>query len=198
MWNRDDLKDFQILGANMQAIMGGFGSFTLIASKFLINAGIGTPDENMIAQFEPAKWYPLDRVLKVFDDIQKEFGNFTLTQVGMHVPKVSPLPPHVVDVPGAFEVLDFGYHINHGINGEPMFNPETGVMKEGIGHYKWIYTKGTTKGSIESTSIYGCAFDTGLVTGNAQKFKPKAIITHDKATCRSRGGNNCTYHVDWK
>jgi hypothetical protein len=198
MMNRDDLKDFQNLGANMQAIMGGFGSFTMIASKFLIGEGIGTPDDSMIAQFEPTAWYPLDRILRVFDRIQAEFGNFTLRQVGMHVPKVAPLPPQIVDIVSAFEALDIGYHLNHGKNNEALFNPATGQMKEGIGHYKCVHTKGTNRISIESTGIYPCSFDDGLVTGNAQRFKPMAMVTHDKASCRIRGGSVCTYHITWK
>jgi hypothetical protein len=198
MMNRDDLKDYQILGANMQIVMAGFGSFTMIASKFLLGEGIGTPDENMIAQFDSQKWYPVDRILRVFDRIQAEFGNFTLRQVGMHVNKYVPLPPHVVDIPSAFLSLDAGYHLNHAKSGVPMFNPATGEQVDGIGHYKINYTKGTTTLSAVSTSIYSCAFDEGMMVALAQRFKPTAIVTHDKASCRARGGATCTYHVNWK
>jgi hypothetical protein len=196
--NRDNLQGLGNLGANMNAIMGGFGSFTLIASKLLLSEGIGTPDASMIAQFEPSAWYPTDRILRVFDHIQAEFGDFTLRQVGLQVLKVAPLPPQIVDLTSAYEMLDAAAHMNHGRNGVPLFDPATGVMQEGIGHYKWIHTKGTNKGTIESTTIYPCPFDEGLVTGAAQRFKPAAIITHDKASCRNRGGDRCLYHVSWK
>jgi hypothetical protein len=178
--------------------MGGFGSFTMIASKFLLEEGIGSPDDSMLAQFVPTAWYPVDRILRVFDRIGSEFGNFTLRQVGMHVPKVVQLPPQVVDITGAFAVLDIGYHLNHGKGGEPLFNPATGEMKEGIGHFRWEYKAGTTRGLVESTTIYSCSFDEGVVTGNAQRFKPGAVVVHDKASCRARGGANCTFHITWK
>jgi hypothetical protein len=198
MPDRDNLKGCFILGTNMQAIMNGFGSFTLIASKLLLREGIGTPDDSMIAQFEPAAWYPLDRVLRVFDHIQAEFGDFTLRQVGLQVFKTVPLPPQIVDLTSAYEGLDIAYLLVHGKGPKPLFNPATGQSGDDLGHYKWIHTKGTTKGAIESTSIYPCSFDEGLVSGAAQRFKPGAIITHDRASCRNRGGDKCLYQVSWK
>lgn len=198
MPNRDNLEGYSIVGTNMQAIMGGFGSFTLIASKLLLREGIGTPDDSLIAKFEPTAWYPLDRVLRVFDHIQAEFGDFTLRQVGLQVFKTQPLPPQIVDLTSAFESLDVAYLMVHGKGSVPLFNPATGQMQDDLGHYKWTHTKGTTKAAIESTSIYPCSFDEGLVSGAAQRFKPTAIITHDKASCRSRGGDKCIYQISWK
>ena len=199
MWNRDELKKYQVLGANLQATMGGFGSFTLIASKLLLEEGIGTADDTGMAVLSAEQWYPLDRWLRAFDRIHAEFGNFTLRQVGLHVPRNSKVPPQMKDVHTAIQFLDVGYHFNHGINGEPMFNLVTGEMKEGIGHYKYIgYPAGTNKISCEVECPYPCPFDEGLVTAAAQLFKPTATVLHDKATCRSRGGKSCTYHITWK
>jgi hypothetical protein len=198
MWNKDDLQQYQVLGANLKSIMEGFGSFTLIASKFLLNEGIGTPDETMLAQFEPNQWYPLDGFMRVFDRIHGEFGNYTLRQVGIHVPKNAPLPPHVTDIHSCFASMDAGYHINHGFKGQPMFNPATGEMTDGIGHYKYVPVPGANHIKIEVDVPYPCPFDEGLVIALAQRFKPAATVTHDKAGCRSRGSSSCTYHVTWK
>jgi hypothetical protein len=198
MWNKDDLKQYQVLGSNLQSIMGGFGSFTLIASKFLLSEGIGTADETMMAQFEPQQWYPLDRFLRVFDRIHAEFGNYTLRQVGIHVPKTAALPPQVSDIHAAFGFMDAVYHLNHGFKNQPMFNPATGEIAEGIGHYKFVPVPGANLIKVDVDVPYPCPFDEGLVIALAQRFKPAATITHDKASCRSRGGNNCVYHVTWK
>jgi hypothetical protein len=200
MWKIEDLKNFQVIGATLRPIMGGFGSFTLIASKFLLEEGIGEPDETMMAVLDPDKWYPLDKWVRVFDRIHAEFGNFTLRQVGMHVPKNAVYPPQMSDLTSAFKFIDIGYHINHGINNEPMFNLATGEMKEGIGHYTPTFHAGVNKISIEADSPYPCPFDEGVVTALAQRFKPSTTITvnHDKASCRSRGGKSCTYHITWK
>ncbi|HEX8703560.1 MAG TPA: hypothetical protein VF815_32290 [Myxococcaceae bacterium] len=198
MWSKEDLKQFQVLGSSLQSIMGGFGSFTMLASKFLLEEGLGTPDDTMIAQLEPNKWYPLDSWVRVFDRIHAEFGSFTLRQVGMHVPKNAMYPPQITDVVSAVKMTDIGYHLNHGINGVPMFNPQTGEMKEGIGHYRAIHTPGQPKISIQVDSPYPCPFDEGLLLALSQRFNPKATITHDKATCRSRNDAMCTYHIAWK
>ncbi|MDY7229356.1 hypothetical protein [Hyalangium rubrum] len=196
--NRDDFKDYQVLGANLQNIMGGFGSFTLIASKFLLEEGIGTADEMMMVQFKPDGWYPLDRFLRVFDRIHAEFGNFTLRQVGVHVPKNAVFPPQVTDLLSAFKTMDMGYYMNHGYKGQPLFNPDTGEMKEGIGHYKPTVGAVANRITVESTTSYPCPFEEGMVTALAQRFKPTAIVTHDKSNCRSRNGSSCVYSVSWK
>jgi hypothetical protein len=200
MWNREDLKQYQVLGLNLQAIMGGFGSFTLIASKFLLEEGIGTPDDTMMVQFEPNTWYPLDRFLGVFDRINAEFGNFTLRQVGLHVIKVATaqLPPHITDLVSLLASQDAVYHMNHAKNGQAMFNPQTGQIMEGIGHFRHTVGPGPNKVSVETDNPYPCAFDEGLLTGIALRFKPKSMVAHDKASCRSRGGKSCTYHITWK
>jgi hypothetical protein len=198
MMNKDGLKNYQVLGANLQNIMGGFGSFTLVASKFLLEEGIGTPDETMMVQFEPQKWYPLDRFLRVFDRIHAEFGNFTLRQVGLHAPKNAVLPPQVDSIHKAFATFDMGYYLNHGFNGKPMFNPATGEMLDGIGHYMVKQSPTPNRIVLETDNPYPCPFDEGAVTALAQRFVPSAVVTHDKASCRMRGGATCTYIVTWK
>lgn len=199
MWKPEDLRNYQVIGAHLKPIMEGFGSFTLLASNFLLEEGVGTPDENMIIQFEPNTWYPLDRWVRVFNRIHAEFGDFTLRQVGMQTPKYVQVPPQVVDAASLIQFLDIGYHVNHGVNNEPMFNLQTGQMKEGIGHYRAVPAPaGVKKISCEVDSPYPCPFDEGLITASTQKFTPSASVTHDKASCRMRGGNSCTYHVTWK
>jgi hypothetical protein len=195
--NWDELKKYQVLGANLQNILGGFGSFTLIASKLLLEEGIGTPDESMMVNFEPDRWYPLDRFLRVFDRIHAEFGNFTLRQVGMHVPQNAQFPSHIVDIMDVFEIMDVGYYLNHGLNDEAMFDPATGEMKDGLGHYRATAT-GDKRISVQASTPYPCPFDEGIVTALSQRFEPSATVLHDKASCRSRGDDSCTYHVSWK
>jgi len=197
MWDRESLKQFQVIGSSLQSIMGGFGSFTLLASKFLLEEGIGTPDDTMMAVLEPNKWYPLEKWVRVFDRIHAEFGNFTLRQVGIHIPKNAVYPPQMVDINTAVQFLDAGYHLNHGMNDKPLLNPATGEMKDGIGHYKALPPM-PQKVSCEVDSPYPCPFDEGLMVGVAQRFKPNATVTHDKAGCRTRNGKSCIYHISWK
>jgi hypothetical protein len=198
MWNKEELKNYQVIGRSIQSIMAAFGSFTLVASKFLLEEGIGTPDETMVAQIDPDAWYPLDRWVRVFDRVHGEFGNFTVRQVGMQIPKHVQIPPQFVDAASAIQLLDIGYHMNHGINGVPLFNPATGEMKEGIGHYRATGKAADKKFTCESDVPFPCAFDEGLVLALVQRFTPSAIVTHDKGGCRMKGAKSCLYHITWK
>ncbi len=198
MWNKDTLVDYQVLGANLQSIMKGFSSFTLIASKILLEEGIGTADDTMMVQFEPQAWYPLDRFLRAFDRMNEQFGSYILRQVGLQIPKHSVFPPHVVDIHSGFSTLDIGYHLNHGKNGEPLFDPATHTMKEGIGHYHYTPIQGEKRLVCVGETPYPCPFEEGLVTALAHLFIPTATVVHDKAGCRAKGANSCKYTVTWK
>ena len=88
------------------------------------------------------------------------------------------------------------YHRNLRKNGKIMFDPNSGIMLEGISHYS--YSKNGNEYTIVSDSPYPCALVKGLLTAVAQKFKPKAIVIHDDSTsCRKRGDNSCTYKIRW-
>ncbi len=124
----------------------GFGSFTLLASKILLESGLGTVDDDVgMAQIVPTTYYPLDRFLAAFLRVGAEFGDFTLRQVGMHIPKNATIPPSYRDIFTAFQTMDAGYHLNHGKNNQPMFDINTGTMIDGIGHM--TFKAGATKKS---------------------------------------------------
>src|SRR5689334_12920745 len=61
MQNPDDYKGYFILGANVRVILDGFGTFTLLASKILLESGLGTMDADGVghAVINPDQWYPL-------------------------------------------------------------------------------------------------------------------------------------------
>jgi hypothetical protein len=200
MQNPDDYKDFQILGANLKAILAGFGSFTLLASKILLELGLGTIDAEGIgmAEIDPDKWYPLDRFVRAFDRISSEFGDYTLRQVGQNIPKNAAYPPSYRDLATALGTLDMGYHFNHGKNNQPMFNPQTGEMVEGIGHMATKPVAGKKLIVCEVDTPYPCSFDEGIVSGLAQRFEPTATVTHDPKSCRKKGAKSCIYNVTWK
>lgn len=200
--NPDDYKEFQILGANLKAILDGFGSFTLLASKILLESGLGTMDKEGIgmAQIDPSTYYPLDRFLVAFLRIGGEFGDFTLRQVGMNIPKNATIPPSYKDVYTAFQNMDIGYYLNHGKNNQPMADPATGaILHTGIGHMGFKLGAPPKKQVImECSTPYPCAFDEGIVTGLALRFEPTSTVMHDRKGCRKRGDTSCTYNVTWK
>lgn len=64
----------------MQHIVEAFGSFSLIASGFLGQEGLGTIGADGLARFEPDTWYPLKGHLKALARAHSEFGEYVLRQ----------------------------------------------------------------------------------------------------------------------
>jgi hypothetical protein len=64
-----------------------------------------------------------------------DVGPRALFQYGQHLPKYAPFPPTITDIQSAMGSMDAAYHMNHRKNGKVMFDPATGEMLEGIGHY---------------------------------------------------------------
>ncbi len=199
MQNPEDYKEYQVLGANLQTILDGFGSFTLLASKILLESGLGTIDDEGIGmvKIDPAKWYSVPSLIRAWERIQSEFGEYTVKQAGLYIAKRAAQvgDTHFQSLDHAMMVMDAGYHINHAKNGVPMFNPQTGQITEGIGHYK--LRAGTAKNQIvfDVDALYPCAFAAGIVEGVALMFDPKAKVTHDPKNCRKKGVPFCTYSV---
>ncbi|MCY1079177.1 hypothetical protein [Archangium lansingense] len=190
---------FQVLGANLQIVIDGFGSFTLIANRILLEEGLGADDGTGAVKFEPSAWYPLELWLKTLERIGNEFGHVLLFQSGMTTPKNAIFPPTVTDIHSALKCIDIAYHMNHAMRGETMFSPNTGEMRDGIGHYSYAHTPGKNLVTMESSTPYPCDFDRGIIIAMAQRFQPTATILHDATKpCRKRGGGSCAYHVAWK
>jgi hypothetical protein len=198
MQSHIDAGKFQVLGSNLQIVIDGFGSFTLIANRILVEEGLGTGDGAGTVKFDADRWYPLERWLNVLKRIEKEFGHLLLYQTGMTTPKNAVFPPTVTDIHSALKCMEVAYHMNHAVLGEPMFNPGTGEIREGIGHYGYAHAPGKNLITIESTSPYPCDFDQGIIIAMAQRFQPRAQLTHDSSRpCRKSGGERCAYHVTW-
>jgi hypothetical protein len=190
---------FHVLGANLQIVLDGFGSFSVLAHNVLLQEGLGTTDRSGLMKFEPGAWYPLERWLNALERIGNEFGHILLYQSGMTTPKNAVFPPTVVDIHSALQCIDIAYHMNHAVHGESMFNPVLGTMSEGIGHYVYANVPGKKLITIESTTPYPCDFDKGIVIAMAQRFQPGATLVHDTSKpCRKNGGGSCAYHVSWR
>ncbi len=89
--------------------------------------------------------------------------------------------------------------MNHqNTKGEVLFNPASGKMIEGIGHYKYEKVSGKNEATITCNNPYPCDFDLGIISTMAKKFNKTAQITHDdKKPCRKKGAETCTYIVKW-
>ena len=185
-------KNVEVNGRTILSVLDGMKGFEASAKLVLSKNGIENP--------QPNQWYPQQAWLNAFKEISKTIGEQTLISIGQKVPENAEWPPDVNSLETAFQSIDIAYHMNHRINGTPLFNPETGVMLEGIGHYHYQKT-----GEKEITMIcenpYPCAFDKGVIKSVANRFKPAGFKVSFKEGvamgCRTDGAHKCTYVIYW-
>ena len=107
------------------------------------------------------------------------------------------VPPEVDSVERALSTLDVLFHLHHRVDGQVMFDPATGKMLEGIGHYSF-QSDGNRRAFMICNNPYPSDFDRGIITGLARKLKPAAQVTQDETQpSRKRGDDSCTYVVTW-
>jgi hypothetical protein len=183
----------EVNGETVLSVVSGMELFKQDALKILKNNGIDNP--------VPGKWYPQQAWLDAFKLISEKLGSNTLFLIGKKIPENAQWPPFVNSVENALPSIDVAYHMNHRINNEILFNPVTGDMKEGIGHYGFQQT-GPGNAKMVCDNPYPCDFDRGIIEAAARKFLPsenkKLTVKHDDSQpCRKKGGNACTYLISW-
>lgn len=182
----------EVNGQTILSVLDGMAGFETSAKSILAKNGINNP--------VPDEWYPQQAWLNAFKEISSSIGERTLINIGMKIPENAQWPPNVNSLETAFASVDIAYHMNHRINGEPLFNPDTGTMKEGIGHYGYEKT-GDKEITMTCENPYPCAFDKGIIKSVANKFKPLGAKVNLKEAvttgCRSKGLNRCTYVISW-
>jgi hypothetical protein len=196
--NAKSFENIQVLGSNLSNVMHAFGNFELLASRVMLDEGLGTESRQGVVQFDKDQWYPVNRWLAALERVGREYGEFVLGQAGLAVPKNAVFPPFVTDIDSALKSIDVAYHMNHALAGTPMFSPDTGKMLEGIGHYGYVRLAGQKQGVLECDTPYPCPFDLHLIQAVAQRFESTATVVHDTTRpCRKRSGSSCTYLVRW-
>jgi hypothetical protein len=184
-------------GASIEAIVDAFKLFPSVALKRLVAAGIGTMQGKNIV-VERDAWYSQEKFLSAFENIALEVGPRALFQYGHHVPKHAPFPPTITDIHSAMASMDAAYHMNHRKGGVVMFDPATGKMLEGIGHYGYSPVPKERRIISVCENPYPCDFDRGIITSLAARFEKASRVAHDDtAPCRRKGADSCTYVVSW-
>jgi hypothetical protein len=183
--------EMEVNGETVRAIVNGMDDKRL-AYEILEKNGIKDP--------QPGKWYSQQSWLDAFREIGENVGDDALKKIGNAIPHNAQWPPDVDDVDKALASIDVAYHMNHRKDGVVLFNPETGEMKEGIGHYGWDQT-GEKEGRMRCDNPYPCPFDLGIIEAAAEKFaKEKACVQviHEEGECRNmEKGDCCTYIIKW-
>lgn len=191
-------KGIEVNGQTVYAIVDGFKLIKSLAYKHLKEAGVGEVEKDESVKINPATWYSQEAWLKAFESISKDVGDSVLYQIGLAIPRNAKFPPWVVDIDTAVKSIDIAYHMNHRKGGREMFDPTTGKMLEGIGHYGYNRITGENKIISVCENPYPCEFDKGILTTMAQKFQPLAKVKHDDLKpCRKKGQKSCTYVITW-
>jgi hypothetical protein len=168
----------EVNGETVLSVVDGMGAFKDRALKILADCGIPNP--------APGQWYPQQSWLNAFKKISDTIGPNTLYSIGVRIPENAKFPPQIDTVDKALTAIDMAYHMNHR-NGE-------------IGHYNFEKL-GENSARVVCPNPYPCDFDRGIVEAMARKFKPAGrvlVVDHDeKAPCRKKGGDSCTYNVSW-
>ena len=188
----------EVSGASLGAIVDGFRKYPTVAMKYLGRFGLVKNVAGKQAEIDRGGWYPLESWLAAYEGIAKEVGVNSLYSIGKGIPEAAVFPPEVNDIYSCLASIDVVYHLNHRKAGRPMFNPETGEMTEGIGHYKYQPVPNEKRIVFVGENPYPCDFDRGLVSAMAARFEAQSSTTHDNdAPCRKKGADSCTYVVRW-
>lgn len=191
-----DLSTIETTGLGIDSTMRGFGPFASMASQYLEAEGIGKPGPDGLIVVDKQGWYPLQAYVTAYDRILREVGNQVLIDVGRSVVNNVQFPPTIRTVEQVLFSIDVAFHLNHRRGGKVMFDPATGQMLDGIGHFL-ATQENPRKIVLKVDTPYQCPFDMGVVTGMAQAFERKATVTHEPGSCRTRGGSYCIYSVTW-
>lgn len=146
-------------------------------------------------------WNDLQSLLNAMKEIADSIGEMNLFMIGKEVMEGAAFPP-MDGLESALRSIDVAYHMNHRKNGQPMFNPNTGQMTEGIGHYDLVrFDEENKEAILVCHTPYPSKFEEGLIVHIARTFKPegsflKVQLDTTKET-RREGGERCTFKITW-
>jgi hypothetical protein len=148
-----------------------------------------------------SEWFLQQDWLDAFRTIADQLGNMNLFMIGKAIIENAQFPP-IKNLEEGLRSIDVAYHMNHRLHGEVMFDPKTGKMASGIGHYSLKqYDEKERKALMVCNNPYPSEFDRGIITQVVRKFKPAGAreeVTLDLTTeSRTTGGESCTYHIKW-
>jgi hypothetical protein len=181
----------EVHGESVLVVLAGMKAAAWLAEQILRDNGIDDP--------QPDGWYPRQAWISAFHTIGEKVGPLTLRRIGMSVFGDQDWPPEIDDVHAALGSIDIPYHMEHRRNGEMFFDPETGTMREGIGHYAYTGT-GETTGTMACDDPYPCEFDAGIIEATVRRFgsaTATAQVSHVGDACRKTGDDTCTYAISW-
>jgi len=198
MNNSRDYSDITVAGNAVRPLINAVRSFSVLVDAMLDVLRVGIREASGARNVDPNYWYPLSDYLLGFQKIEALLGGRGLEKIGTLIPENATFPESIFDVHSVLGSTDVAYHLNHARGGQIMFDMNTGMMLEGIGHYRYEPVAGRNEGRMVVENPYPCRFDLGLMRGLARRFVSEVSVTHDPDHgCRTKGGASCAYLVRW-
>jgi hypothetical protein len=177
-----ELEDGNVLlaGNVVLVLLDSFGSYRARGEKVIARYLADGEKE-----IDPHGHYPLQKILYGLRDLSEQFGTGFLNRVGRHVFEHAHVPPGLETIDVFLAATNQAYQMNHrNADGK-------------IGSYAWTQVTDRS-GRMTCDNPYPCAFDEGLFSGIGTMFGVELTVTHeDEASCRRRGGEQCTYLLEW-
>ena len=171
-----------------------FRQYPTVLEKYFSKLGISG---NLDPEVLKSQYVPMTAWVKSTHDIVDEVGASTVYSIGKKIPDTAPLPPGTDDIKAVLMGVDISFHMHHRKDGVVMFDPATGTMLEGIGHYHCELQGGGTSAHLTCDNPYPCDLDRGIIAGFAARFEPAVSVSHATSACRKKGDNACVYLVQW-
>lgn len=184
------------------------GITTSAISPFLEGGFIGSKQRKEIlekygiGELVEGKDYDLQSFLHAFKELGETVGEMNLFLIGKSVMEKVEFPP-MDSLEQALRSVDVAYHMNHKKRGKVMFDPSSGQMEEGIGHYSVTKYDETSKTAVMVCNTpYPSKFEEGLILQITRKFKPKGSLLSkveldQTKESRRAGGETCTFNISW-
>jgi hypothetical protein len=189
---------YEMDACNVQNIIDAFRLFPEAGLKPLVKRGMGSLNAQGKIVVVPSGWVSLANWLGALDEILQSVGPSKMYEIGKQIPKNAVFPPNIVDVVSALGSVDVAYHMNHRKNGVVMFDPATGAMLDGIGHYSPTLKPQARHALVECDNPYPCDLDRGVLVALALRFERNARIEHlEESRCRKHGATKCVYKISW-
>lgn len=175
-------------GKTLDMLLEAVGPFSVLREEMLATLGVPQVDVEM--------WFAQEQVLRTYQKVESLLGGRGLERCGRLIAKRVALPPGIDDAHSVLEKLDATFHLNHRRDGVVMFDPATGAMLEGIGHYHYERV-GEREVVMRCDNPYPCRFDLGILHGFASRFADTATVRHEPGACRAQGEAQCVYRATW-
>jgi hypothetical protein len=181
----------EVNGETVLSVVAGMGPFESQALHILAEHGIELP--------EAGHWYPQQAWLDSFKAIAEQLGQEALGRIGRAIPEHARWPPGLWTIHEGLASIDVAYHLNHRIEGRVLYDPHSGRLEEGIGHYR--YERSSPHSALLLChNPYPCTFDLGIIQAVVERFHEAGqapSVQHATGPCRQTGGETCTYLATW-